>query len=63
MVGPERLQVAYHGAVRMHCTSWITKTRIQTYTHDVKHLLLFHGNSGYMKVSHCYIICAASYYI
>ena len=57
MVEPDRLQVTYHDAVRMQCTCWIIKTRIQAHTHDVKYLLLFHGSSGYTKVPPCCIIC------
>ena len=30
--------------------------RIQIYTHNIKYLLLFDGNSGYSNVSKCYII-------
>ena len=36
----------------------ITKTMIQTHTHNIEYLLLFHGKNGYANKPQCYLIRA-----
>jgi hypothetical protein len=53
VVGPERPQTIW----RMHVACWISKTtRAHRYTHTQYYLLLFHGNSGFVNTSECYVI-------
>jgi hypothetical protein len=69
MVEPERQQVAtwrrlarwISKATRVQahflvCTPTHAQTHTTTHTHNMKYLLIFHSNNGFVNASQCYVI-------